>query len=190
MDYKDIQQLRGRTEPLPPGRWLPYFGAGLGIGLGIAVLVYLQEHNFARPLLHFVAASPSPQETTETIEAPLEFEFYTVLPKMEVRINDWDLEAATEGGKSLPTSPYFLQSESYRQPMAADQLQQRLLQAGVETHIQSVELGDSGIRYRVRAGPYHTLQELNRTRSQLTQNGVHFMLLRKAATSPPPEANQ
>ena len=198
MDYKDLQQLRERAEPLPLNRSLPYFGAGLGIGLAIGLgiglciawLVELRQHDSTEPLQHVEEVTPSPQKTTKTLLPPPEFGFYTMLPEMEVRIDDLYLEAATEGGKPLPDGHYFLQLGSYRQQMEAGQLQKKLLQAGIETQVRNPESSDGGTWYQVRAGPYHALQELNRVRTQLRRSGVPFTVSREIAPSPTPETNQ
>ena len=194
MDYKDFQQLRERAEPLPLHRSLPYFGAGLCIGLAIGLciawLVYLRQHDSAESLQHVEEVTPAPQKTTQLLPPPPEFGFYTMLPEMEVRIDDLDVEAATEGGKPLPDGPYFLQLGSYRQRMEAEQLQKKLLQAGIEAHVRNPKSSDGGTWYQVRAGPYHPLQELNRARTQLRRSGVPFTVSREVAPSPTPETNQ
>ena len=103
---------------------------------------------------------------------------------MEVRVDDWDLEEATAGGRPLPTGAYYLQSGSYRHPDDADRLREQLRGIGIDTHIQYVDLGTNGSWYRVRAGPYHSLEALNNARSLLTRNGVRFILLRDTEETP------
>lgn len=190
-DYQDLQELHEIPEALPARRWLPYFSTGLIIGLGVALVVFLRTYTSSQPVLRFEAPlveCPAPEQITQAESAAdaateTKFEFYTVLPQMEVRVEDWDLEEAIAGSRPMPPGAYYLQSGSYRHLDAASQLREQLHTIGIDTHVQEVDLGENGTWYRVRAGPYHSLEKLNRARSLLTRNRVHFILLRDTGSA-------
>jgi cell division protein FtsN len=48
----------------------------------------------------------------------------------------------------------------------------------VEASIETSALPDKGIWHRVRIGPYTSVEELNRTRDTLKQNGVTTTLVK------------
>ena len=43
---------------------------------------------------------------------------------------------------------------------------------GIETAVLEVDLPDKGKMHRVRAGPFGSIEEMNRVRTELSQNGV------------------
>jgi len=55
---------------------------------------------------------------------------------------------------------------------------------GVETVIQTRDLGgELGVFHRVRVGPFRALDEINRTRTLLTQNNIPATLVKEVPTS-------
>lgn len=106
------------------------------------------------------------------------FEFYTLLPEIEVEITDEDLGAAL---KALPEQahkgPYLLQAGSFRHFEEADNLKARLALLGIQAKIQTVTINNESTWYRVRIGPYDTLKDLKPIRSRLKDNDVDFMLM-------------
>ena len=58
----------------------------------------------------------------------------------------------------------------------------RLALLGVEAEVQTTPLPDKGLWYRVRAGPYTAIEELNRTRDILKQNGIETTLIKVSET--------
>ena len=53
---------------------------------------------------------------------------------------------------------------------------------GIETAIQTSDLGDKGVFHRVRVGPFRAMDEVNRTRSLLTQNNIPATLVKEVPT--------
>jgi cell division protein FtsN len=49
---------------------------------------------------------------------------------------------------------------------------------GLEASVEPADLAEKGIWYRVRLGPYTQVDEINRIRQQLAQNGVNASLVR------------
>jgi cell division protein FtsN len=43
---------------------------------------------------------------------------------------------------------------------------------GLDASVQEVDVAEKGRMYRVRTGPFSNVEELNRARGQLSQNGI------------------
>jgi cell division protein FtsN len=52
----------------------------------------------------------------------------------------------------------------------------------METSVQTTSLPDKGVWHRVRVGPYSTVEDLNRARDMLKQNGIETSLIRVRET--------
>jgi cell division protein FtsN len=53
---------------------------------------------------------------------------------------------------------------------------------GVEAVIQTSDVADKGVFHRVRVGPFRGMDEVNRTRSLLTQNNIPATLVKEVPT--------
>ena len=73
---------------------------------------------------------------------------------------------------------YFLQAGAFQNMSDADNLKAKLALLGVEAKIQSATLADKGVWHRVRVGPYTNVDELNRMRVTLKQNGIDTSLIK------------
>jgi cell division protein FtsN len=60
----------------------------------------------------------------------------------------------------------------------ADNMKARLALMGLEASVQSRDLGEKGVWHRVRVGPYRDVEELNRVRGVLKQNGIDAALVK------------
>ena len=49
---------------------------------------------------------------------------------------------------------------------------------GMEANVEPANLAEKGVWYRVRLGPFTRIDEINRLRQQLVQNGVEASLVR------------
>ncbi len=83
-------------------------------------------------------------------------------------------------GKSTPAAKetFFLQTGSFQNAPEADNLKARLALLGIEASIQTRTLPEKGVWHRVRVGPYSDIEELNRVRGVLTQNGIEVALVK------------
>jgi cell division protein FtsN len=78
---------------------------------------------------------------------------------------------------------YYLQAGAFQSPQDADNLKAQLALLGVEAVIQTSDLGDKGVFHRVRVGPIRALDEVDRTRSLLTQNNIPATLVKEVPTT-------
>jgi cell division protein FtsN len=184
-DYKHARHHQDR--PLPGWVWLL---TGLTMGLAVALLVYLNQLR-VMPVSPQAAVSIPERGRIEAAAkqsnpAPAErrFDFYTLLPELEVIVPEDQTESpATVGGRSpaqaaTVTGAYILQAGSFKRAEEADSLKASLALLGVEANIQTVTV-DENTWHRVRIGPYADLAELNQVRKRLARNQIDTVLLKE-----------
>lgn len=172
-----------RPEPLlekkpaqPPPAWsLMITGILVGITIGIfaCVLFYLSGKVPQLPGTQSVseAAIEAPDERKIEEEfnnsAPVNFEFYTELPRYEVQTNATPVDLVSE----KLTGAMMLQTGAFQQREAAEQEMQRQLTLGLNFIIKSGELLGRTL-FLVQTGPYITSSELNEAREVLRRNNI------------------
>jgi len=89
-------------------------------------------------------------------------------------------QAAQAAAKSGTPSRdvYILQAGAFQNPADADNLKARLAMLGHEAGVEPTNLPDKGVWYRVRLGPYASVEEINRVRAQLAQNDVEASVVK------------
>jgi cell division protein FtsN len=166
-----------------------------------------QEASKARPAEKLappkVAEKEKPAEKgAKTAERP-RFEFYQILPG-EKEAGGKEAGAppkpapaspapapavAASGPRpgSSPTSPkphsgevYWLQAGAFAEEREADNLKAKIALTGLEALVRPVSVPDRGTLYRVRLGPYQSLDDANRIKATLSQNGVGAAIIRVA----------
>jgi cell division protein FtsN len=181
-----------RSRPGPPP-WV-WSLTGLMVGLLVAFLVFLQmrpkqtevaetAQPLAVPAEQQTAPAPKPNKPKAAPVAPPKprFDFYNLLPEMEVIVPDEDIQGqATQEGVKRVEQPgtYLLQAGSFRSRKQADELRAKLALLGLETSVQAVTVDNTQTWHRVRVGPFSNLQELNNARALLKKNGVDAILIR------------
>ena len=84
--------------------------------------------------------------------------------------------AAGDANKDVAKPPskesYSLQAGAFQSESDAENLKAKIAFAGMEATVRSVNLPDKGTLYRVRLGPYRSLDEVNRIKAALSQNGI------------------
>jgi cell division protein FtsN len=125
-----------------------------------------------------------PQTATAPAAAPEKpkFDFYKILPGTEEPVSDRELRErlrASKGGQQdVSKDVYFIQAGSFQNPADADNQKARLAILGFESSVEPANLPDKGTWYRVRMGPYQKLDEINRIRQSLAQNGIDASLVK------------
>jgi cell division protein FtsN len=189
-DYKQVPGPRADSS----GSFLIglFFGflLGLGVAAGIAIYFFKTPIPFAdRPKAQDkpLAADQKATEAAKTAKADEKprFDFYRILPGKEEPVTDRQIrEAAKQAGKpGAPKDSYFLQVGSFPNPSDADNLKARLALMGMEANVEPANVAGKGVWYRVRLGPYTRVDEINRVRQQLTQNGMDVSLVRITDTA-------
>lgn len=172
-----------------------FIGLILGLGIALGVAFYLNKTP-----IPFLGKS-KPAATKDGKESPAEaskgvagmpqaggkgtdkpkFDFYKILPGGEEPVSERELKEAAKAAKSQPESAkgvYFIQAGSFQSPADADNQKAKIAILGFESSVEPTTLPDKGTWYRVRLGPYTALEDLNRVRRVLTQNGIEASLVK------------
>ena len=164
---------------------------GLLLGLGIALGVAWYINRMPTPFVNR-AAPPVKSEPPRGSEAAKadesgarskdgrpRFDFYKILPGSEEPVTEQQFRDAQQ--KPAPVSAhetFYLQAGAFQNAPDADNLKARLALLGLEASVQTTTLPDKGVWHRVRVGPYTVIEELNRARDTLKQNGIETTLIK------------
>lgn len=192
-----------------------WMGIGVLLGLTLSALVLikdwapmLRKKNLPQPNAEATAPKESEQavadEAAKKPAAPKKtFDFYSVLPEMEVVIPDAELSAkakaeqarqqaaaaqaqnANAGNPTAPVPPaetggrYVLLAGSYADPKAADEAKAKLALLGVVAKVQSITINGKTWN-RVMVGPYANASDTEAAKKALADNGVKAIPMKEA----------
>jgi cell division protein FtsN len=173
-----------------------FVGVLLGLAIALAVALFLNK----TPIPFLGKGKPAaakddgkppavagmPQGGTASAPAPKaadrpKYDFYKILPGGEEPVSERELKAAARAAKSQPEAArgvYFIQAGSFQNPADADNQKAKIAILGFESSVEPTALPDKGTWYRVRLGPYTALEDLNKVRRVLTQNGIDASLVK------------
>ena len=86
--------------------------------------------------------------------------------------------ASTSPARAEPSTSYLLQAGAYRSNGDAEGMKAKLALMGFEASIASAEINGNKL-FRVRVGPYGGLDQMNRARARLAENGIEASVLRQ-----------
>lgn len=188
-DYKHRAHHRKKHSASP---WLGVF-TGLLVGLFVAFLVYIKMQpgtgSAPQVIIKETLPAPSTAEPQEAQEAEVDkppeprFDFYTLLPEMEIVVPEQQIRGKPEQGVRQVERPgtYYLQVGSFKNNEQADRLRAELAIKGFETVVQKVTIDNNQNTetwHRVRVGPFSELGALNRARGRLKASGIESSLVR------------
>ena len=173
-----------------------FVGLLIGLGLALGVAFYLNKTPLpflgkAKPAASKdgkdAAADPAkpavvagmPQGAAKA-DKP-KFDFYKILPGSEEPVSEKEMKDAAKSAKGQPEAArgvYFIQAGSFQNPADADNQKAKIAILGFESSVEPTVLPDKGTWYRLRLGPYTTLEELNRVRRALSQSGIEASLVK------------
>jgi cell division protein FtsN len=185
-DYKYRARNKPKKKPLPGWLWLL---TGLLLGGFITGLVWLQgqsdEHAAewaGTPPERPPQGTPQqPPRSVDTTPPKPRFDFYNMLPEMEVAVPVEPVEQ-----RPLPSPPkpepepeqvaaepqsVLLQIGSFRRSADADRMRAQLALIGIEATVSSARIGPQDTRYRVRSGPYPSKAAASKDEQRLASNG-------------------
>ena len=183
------QQAHGRSS----GGFLLGVFVGLFVGLAIAVGIAFYLSKAPMP---FVGRATPPGKGAETAAAPAtpkgadkaekpRFDFYRILPGGEEPVSERELrereqreKGQTKAAPDAPREIYFVQAGAFQNPVDADGQKAKLAMLGLESSVEPTNLPDKGTWYRVRLGPYSRVDEINKVRQLLAQNGIEGSLVK------------
>jgi cell division protein FtsN len=150
-------------------------GLIVGAILAVGVALWVTGSNPFKPATPAATPTPDAPAATDPEAAP-SFDFYKVLP------GDAQGELPPSTAPAMPATRYYLQAGAFQNADDADNLKAQLAMLGLEAVIQTGEVADKGVLHRVRVGPFRALDEVNRTRSLLTQNDIPATLVKEVPT--------
>ncbi len=118
-----------------------------------------------------------PATASRSPEAAGRFEFYDLLPDAEVDVPEQPatVRPAAPPPVSVPGA-YVVQAGAFPSLAAADKVKVQLASLGVVSEIQTADANGT-VFHRVRIGPIENLEELNRLRARLRQNGIDHQVI-------------
>jgi len=181
---------RRNTRKSPSGipAWFWLLG-GILIGLATAGFLmfkgYLPQVTQHTPSADSTAINPSGEvlldkdTAQESKPDKPRFDFFTVLPEMEVVVPVQELsrkaEPATGAGNALDS--YILQAGSFRNAADAEQRKARLALLGAVATIHTVTVNDE-TWHRVRIGPFEGARKADDMRRLLDDNNIDTLVLK------------
>jgi cell division protein FtsN len=191
------RDYKSRANPAPPKKpekqtagWL-WFTTGMMVGLFLAGLAWLKlgpsVGGVAAPqAATSKAASPAKVTEPKREEKPLppkpRFDFYTLLPEMEVLVPESEEDVPESPAKAdepaSAATAYILQMGSFHKHEDADRLKANLALLGVEAEIQKVNINNKDTYHRVRSGPYSSRKQVDEVRARLLQNNISSLLIK------------
>lgn len=186
-DYAKSQHKEHK--PIPGWVWML---AGLAIGLFVALLVYIKDNSSGKLVITETVAkvfqkqtdvrdvkkdksTPPPQPADNSKP---KFDFYTILPELEVAIPEQELIDSKDTSTTKSKQQYILQAGSFKKFEEADKLKARLALEGIEAGIQKVKINDTDTWHRVRIGPLNNISTLNQTRRRLRSLGISSIVVK------------
>jgi len=181
-----------------------FIGLFIGLAIALAIAFYLNK----TPLPFTARTQPSPDKVEQSGKPPTiagmpengtagaatpKFDFYKILPQGEQTLTDKQLKesagTASKGKAPSGNEVYFVQTGSFQNPAEADNQKAQLAILGIDSSVQPAALPGKGTWYRVRVGPYTRLDDINRVRQTLAQNGISASVV-KVDTSPSAKAQR
>jgi cell division protein FtsN len=180
-----------RSAGIPAWFWLL---GGILIGLGAAVALMLKGYlPELKQHLPSVDATPPGQTEAALVEDDAKraekpkkprYDFFTVLPEMEVVVPDQELsrkadkpEAPRDSVTGDAVDRYILQVGSFRNPADAEQMKARLALLGSVATVQTVTVNGQ-TWHRVRIGPFEGARKADEIRRMLADNQIDTLVMK------------
>jgi cell division protein FtsN len=182
-DYKSRASSTSKKKQQKAASPVLPFLTGLMLGIFLTALAWLKLGPTFPGIENQIAAQPQPtrpSKKSQTSEPEQRYDFYTILPEMEVLIPDEEIrrpEQKKQRSTSSTSSPisegnYMLQMGSFRRIKDAERRKAELAIIGIESTIQPVNSGTREALYRVRSGPYRSRKKIAKLRSLARQNNI------------------
>ena len=172
----------------PASLWL---FTGLFIGLGLSWFLFSRGYFPYTERPQKVEDQPISLDGSEPLVDGLEstreetgkssYDFFTVLPEMEVIVPEEELNVRSRPDNSEATdrnggTEYLLQVASFQSQQDADQMKARLALLGIVAKVQSVKVNDA-TWHRVRVGPVVGARAAEDLRRVLADNGIDSLVM-------------
>ena len=155
--------------------------AGLAIGLGAT---FIPDFNtqYQEKQADLEKQKEAKTDKNEDLVTERKFDFYTLLPELEVVVPDDQSNTAKPRKETTVASDakgaYVLQVGSFKGYKEADALKASLALLGIEANIQKVSV-NSSTWHRVRVGPSSNKTRLTQIQKELRDQRMDAVLLRE-----------
>jgi len=177
---KRTARKAGHKRPVPG--WIILL-SGVLSGLLLAVFIYVKGwvpepiQNTQNPVPGVAQEAVKPvEDVSKSVSKKPDYDFYSVLPEMEVVIPKEELEQQV--ARDSKEYSYILQVGSFKNRNDAEELKARIAFSGQIAHIQEIDV--NGTQYhRVRVGPFDSSREADKQKRQLEQGGHKPLVLKE-----------
>lgn len=137
------------------------------------------------------SSESSQQQQVEPEGVEPTFDFYTLLPEMEVVVENKNkgqqpvVTSPTEQSQQpdtatqkAPAESYMIQVGSFKKLADADGFRAKLALLGIESRVQTVTIDDKDTWHRVQIGPIAGRDKADKLQRQLRENDIDSLLLK------------
>lgn len=174
----------GAKKPVAGWIWLL---AGLSIGLFIAFLVTISDQDAKQQPLAAIqkkkivksGGRPDPKKSVESRSKRegVKFDFYHILPEMEVAIPKDEIETGKKS--NTPPSQYVIQVGSFKNAADAESRRAELFLLNFAPSVQTVTIDGTQSWHRVRLGPFIDRRKLDLAQRRLQNSDIDFITLKE-----------
>jgi len=192
-DYKPSARKRTRRSSGSGSSLLVGILIGLLLGLGIALAVAIYLNKMPGPFLTSGRGKEPPAPQNEALKPPPSapekpqtaksedkprFDFYNILPGTDDPAKAKGTAEPRPSAAANGKETFYLQAGAFSSSAEADNMRARLALLGIEANVQTNATAERGTLHRVRIGPFERVEEVDRTRTALKQNGIDTTLIK------------
>jgi len=180
---KTQRRKTGAKKPVAGWVWLL---AGLSIGLFIAFLLNISDQGVKQQPVTTIqkkkivksGGRPDPKKSTESRKREgVKFDFYHILPEMEVAIPKDEIKTGRKS--NTPLSQYVIQVGSFKNAADAESRRAELFLLNFEPSVQTVTINGTQSWHRVRLGPFVDRRKLDLAQRRLQSSDIDFITLKE-----------
>lgn len=138
----------------------------------------IKEDAKKQPDANAEADNQAINDAKTSAEDKTRFDFYTILPGSESQVSTEEIKIKEETPQPAVQNTYFLQVGAFQTEEEADNMKATLALQGFEALVQTAAIPDKGIWHRVRVGPLKSLDQINKTKTDLVSNGFKADLIK------------
>lgn len=125
------------------------------------------------------SALPTGENPATKGDEKTRFDFYTILPGSESQVTaEEESKLKEEQPQPVVQNTYYLQVGAFQTETEADNMKAKLALQGFEAVVQTAAIPDKGTWHRVRVGPLSDLDQINKTKADLANNGFKADLIK------------
>jgi len=181
-DYKNRLNQKKKKQPIPGWWWMV---TGLLIGGFIMFLSNLKEPDNTTVITPIKKTDvrhvkkPEQQKIQPIQTNKPRFDFYTILPNMEVVIPEAEIEERRrlEGTGKGKVGTFIIQIGSFKKMSQADTLKARLALLGIESSVQTINQSGT-VWHRVKSGPHKSFLKVDRIQNKLHRNHMDSIIIK------------